>query len=45
MCMYVVRQHCQQKDSLDYAAWSRPRGAMTIKQGYEVRIVVVVDVS
>ncbi|GBP12255.1 hypothetical protein EVAR_6423_1 [Eumeta japonica] len=31
--------HCQQKDTLEYAAWSRPRGAMTIKQGYEVSFV------
>ncbi|CAH0731515.1 unnamed protein product, partial [Brenthis ino] len=30
--------HCQQKDSLDYAAWSRPRGTMTIKQGYEAKM-------
>ncbi|XP_026486728.1 zinc finger protein rotund-like isoform X1 [Vanessa tameamea] len=30
--------HCQQKDGLDYAAWSRPRGAMTIKQGYEAKM-------
>lgn len=42
--MYFVQQHCQQKDGLDYAAWSRPRGAMAIKQGYEVRIVAVVAV-
>ncbi|XP_039761297.1 uncharacterized protein LOC120634630 [Pararge aegeria] len=33
-----VVDHCQQKDGLDYAAWSRPRGAMTIKQGYEAKM-------
>ncbi|KPI99580.1 hypothetical protein RR46_01269 [Papilio xuthus] len=30
--------HCQQKDGLEYAAWSRPRGAMAIKQGYEAKM-------
>ncbi|CAG9569887.1 unnamed protein product [Danaus chrysippus] len=34
--LYVSR-HCQQKD-LDYGAWSRPRGAMAIKQGYEAKM-------
>ncbi|VVC96384.1 unnamed protein product [Leptidea sinapis] len=33
-----IRQHCQQKDGLDYAAWSRPRGTMAIKQGYEAKM-------
>ncbi|XP_061724479.1 zinc finger protein rotund-like isoform X4 [Cydia pomonella] len=30
--------HCQQKDGLEYAAWSRPRGVMAIKQGYEAKM-------
>ncbi|CAG4962479.1 unnamed protein product [Colias eurytheme] len=34
----LSESHCQQKDGLDYAAWSRPRGAMTIKQGYEAKM-------
>ncbi|XP_037966213.2 zinc finger protein rotund isoform X2 [Plutella xylostella] len=30
--------HCQQKEGLEYAAWSRPRGTMAIKQGYEAKM-------